>query len=174
MARKSRHIKEPEPKVDLTPMIDIIFNLIIFFMIVSDLSTLSIEDLQLAYADRAQKIKPTGGQKIEKILQINILEKDGLIKVNGREYTTNVGQIQKGVRPSLKDFLSIEALGYGHEDPPADNPGGVPPSKMRVNIRADKESAFQFVQEVFDACMKNGIYKTSLAATMDNPVGEGD
>ena len=38
MAKKSRVEQEPEPKPDLTPMIDIVFNLIIFFMIVSELS----------------------------------------------------------------------------------------------------------------------------------------
>ena len=98
-----------------------------------------------------------------------------------------IGRLSLGIReykirsalPKTCEFLaknpriSIEALGYGHEDPPADNPGGVPPSKMRVNIRADKDGAFQYVQEVFDACMKNGIYKTSLAATMDNPISGG-
>ena len=172
MARKSRLEKDPEPKPDLTPMIDIVFNLIIFFVIVSDLSSLAIEDLQLAYADSAKKDKPDG--KVEKVLQINVMEEDGLIKVNGQRYTTDAKRIQAGKAPSLMAFLEIEALGYGHEDPPADNPGGVPPSKMRVNIRADKDGAFQYVQEVFDACMKNGIYKTSLAATMDDPAGGGE
>ncbi len=171
MARKSRYKAEPEPKPDLTPMIDIVFNLIIFFMIVSELSSLTVEDLQLAYADSAQKADKQKADDVEKILQINVMEKDGLIKVKGIAYTTDAKLIAANKLPPLQKFLEIEATGYEREQPPEDNPGGVPPSKMRVNIRADKDGAFQRVQEVFDACMRNGIYKTSLAATKDDPLG---
>ncbi|MHC4829904.1 MAG: ExbD/TolR family protein, partial [Planctomycetota bacterium] len=38
--RRRRREQDPEPKPELTPMIDIVFNLIIFFMIVSELSNL--------------------------------------------------------------------------------------------------------------------------------------
>ena len=70
---------------------------------------------------------------------------------------------------SFKDFVRVEAAGYDREAP--DPKTGIRPSKMRINIRADKDGAFQRVQEVFDACMRNGIYKTSLAATKDDPGG---
>jgi len=172
MARKSRVSQDPEPKPELTPMIDIVFNLIIFFMIVSDLSNLTVEDLQLAYADQAQKPPPaTGAEAIERVLQINVMERDGLIKVRGAAYTTDAKLIAQQKLPSLAKLLEIEATGYEREEAEASAPGALPPSKMRVNIRADKDGAFQRVQEVFDACMRNGIYKTSLAATKDDPGG---
>jgi biopolymer transport protein ExbD len=169
MARRVRKKELPHEKPDMTPMIDIVFNLIIFFMIVSELSNLTVEDLQLAYASESQK--PAKTQEAERILQINVMENDGLIKVKGVAYTTDVKMIAAKKLPSLKKFLEIEATGYEREAPDPGNPGGAPPSKMRVNIRADKEGAFQRVQEVFDACMKNGIYKTSLAASKEDPAG---
>lgn len=165
MAKKSRFQEEPPPKVDLTPMIDIVFNLIIFFMIVSELSNLTVEQLQLPFADQAQDPDKTG--TAEKVLQINVLE-TGLIKVNGMAYTAEPKQ--KGQYPWLADFLEIEAAGYEREEADPSNPQ-LSPSKMRVNIRADKESPFKNVQQVFDACQKNGIYRTSVAATKNNPDG---
>jgi len=165
MARKSRYQPEPEPKPDLTPMIDIVFNLIIFFMIVSELSNLTVEQLQLAYASEAADPKTTVGSELGKVLQINVMPQ-GFIKVKGNPYATDPKH--KGKYPELTEFLEIEAAGYPREDPDPSNPN-LAPSKMRVNIRADKDAPFKGVQQVFDACQKHGIYMTSLAASKDNP-----
>ena len=114
MARKSRLEKEPEPKLDLTPMIDIIFNLIIFFMIVSDFSALTVEDLQLAYADEAQKADKGSADKVEKVLQINVMEQDGLSKVKGIGYTGLIPVLVEAVKEQQKlieaQAARIEAL----------------------------------------------------------------
>jgi biopolymer transport protein ExbD len=165
MAKKRRATRvEPAPKADLTPMIDIVFNLIIFFMIVSELSNLEIEQITLPYADKAEKEPPpqrTGMGSVDTILQINVLppeidedgniEQPSLIKVRGE----------------LLRFLEVEASGYPREDP---IPGAdVDPSTMRVNIRADKDAPFRYVLEVFESCIENGVYRTSLAATKDEP-----
>ena len=163
MAKKSKVQIDPEPKPDLTPMIDIVFNLIIFFMIVSDLSNLEVEQLTLPFADRAEKPPPSTGN--QKVLQINVLE-DGLIKVRGKAFTMDPAL--KDQYAWLADYLAIEAAGFERE--PWDQPG-VAPSTMRVNIRADRDSQFKYVQHVFDACCSDDvkIYKTSLAATKDPP-----
>ena len=63
--------------------------------------------------------------------------------------------------------LNVDTLWDGYPLDPS-NPGN-PPSKLRANIRADARSQFKHVQFVFDACVRNGIYKTSLAATPDDP-----
>ncbi len=166
MARKSRVSQEADPAVDLTPMIDIVFNLIIFFMIVSELSNLTVEQIQLPFANHAEKVVPGGGGGDEaKVLQINVMP-GGLIKIRGAAYTT-VPEL-KNEYPWLASFLEIEAAAYERE-PPEPGQQGTPPSALRVNIRADKEVQFKFVQQVFDACVKNGIYKTSVAATQDDP-----
>ncbi len=50
MARKSRFARDLEPKPDLTPMIDIVFNLLIFFMVVTDLTQQELANLTLPLA----------------------------------------------------------------------------------------------------------------------------
>ncbi|MBX3469914.1 MAG: biopolymer transporter ExbD [Planctomycetes bacterium] len=163
MAKRKRKFElDPEPKPDLTPMIDIVFNLIIFFMIVSELSNLTVEQLQLPFADRSEEPRPGAP---EKILQVNVMP-TGIVKIRSQAYT---GDPQlKGKYPWLQEFLEIEAAGYEREPPEPGQPG-TPPSALRVNIRADKEVKFQYVQQVFDACVRNGIYKTSIGATRDDP-----
>ena len=42
----SRHDPETEMDLDMTPMIDVVFLLIIFFMIITDLTQQELEDLQ--------------------------------------------------------------------------------------------------------------------------------
>jgi biopolymer transport protein ExbD len=163
VARKSKVGEQPEPKPDLTPMIDIVFNLIIFFMIVSELSNLTVEQLELSFASEAQDPPPANPK--DKVLQVNVLP-DGLVKINGAGYSDDPKL--KDVHPSLKEFIENEAAGYEREEPDPNNPA-LSPSKMKVNIRADKETMFKNVQQVFDACQKCGVYKTSLAATKESP-----
>jgi biopolymer transport protein ExbD len=166
MARKKKFALDPPPALDLTPMIDIVFNLIIFFMIVSELSNLDVEQVELPFADSAEEAKP-GGPGEDKILQVNVME-TGLIKVRQKPYTADPQQKASGRHAWLGDMLEAEAAGYEREPPDPSNPN-VQPSKLRINIRADKRSPFKHVQQVFDLCVKNGIYKTSLAATQDDP-----
>jgi len=166
MARERKREAGPDPKQDMTPMIDIVFNLIIFFMIVSELSNLDVEQIELPFADQAEEPKPKSAAiKVDKILTINVIE-SGLIKIRGAAYTMEPELRDK--HPWLEDFLEIEAAGYEREPPDPSNPNN-PPSALRVNIRADAGAQFKHVQNVFWACIENGIYKTSLAATKDDP-----
>lgn len=167
MARKSRLTLDPPGAMDLTPMIDIVFNLIIFFMVVSELSNLDVEAVELPFADQAEKAKPAGGRAEDKILQVNVTE-SGMIKARGKPYTADPQQKGSARHAWLGDMLEAEAAGYEREPPDPSNPN-VQPSKLRINIRADKRSPFKHVQFIFDLCVKNGIYKTSLAATQDDP-----
>ena len=86
------------------------------------------------------------------------------ILIKGVSYKAKEG---KGKGQLLSNFLKIEAEASPREDPPADNPG-LRPSKLRVLIRADRYTRFENVQNVFDACQKNTIYKTVLAASKED------
>lgn len=154
MARKSKYHEEPEPKVDLTPMIDIVFNLIIFFLIVSELSNLAVEEIELAYADQAAATREEG-----RVLQLNVMG-DNAVRVRGLEYAVGAS----GEGPPLAGALELEAAGYGFEDSPSG-----PVSALRLNIRADKEGPFERVQRVLDASMKARIHLTSFGASKETP-----
>ena len=160
--RQSRVEEEPEPKPDLTPMIDIVFNLIIFFMIVSELNNLSVEELQLSFAESAAEAKVLAQPGQKRVLQVNVLP-EGLTRVNGVSYSDD--PLLEGRYPSLQRFLELEAAAYETESGPA----GAELSALRVNLRADKEAPFVAVQRVFGACQETRIYKTSLAATKQSP-----
>ena len=138
-------------------------------MIVSDLSNLTVEELQLAYASEAVEVKKGAAATGDKILQVNVMP-EGILKVRSTPYSDDPKLNANGQYDSFKDFLRIEVAGYDREPPDPSNPA-LSPSKMRINIRADKEVPFKHVQQVFDACQKNGVYKTSLAATKEDPTG---
>ena len=54
----SKHDPETEMDMDMTPMIDVVFLLIIFFMIITDLTQQDLEDLELPMAMHAVADKP--------------------------------------------------------------------------------------------------------------------
>jgi biopolymer transport protein ExbD len=156
----------PEAEIDMTPMIDVTFLLIVFFMVVSDMSALDIAELTLPFASEAAVTKV---ENIEEnpMLIINVI-KDGTVKIAGQDFTTK--SESEGGLTSLKEYLKIEAEAAAREPAPADNPG-LRASKLRVLIRGDRDTPFKNIQSVFDACQKNGIYKTSLGATKEDVDG---
>lgn len=156
-----------EADIDMTPMIDVTFLLIIFFMVVSDMSALDIAELTLPFGDQAHTPKNVDLDE-NPLLTINVLPK-GEIEISGQRYKAKESDPGKMM---LKDFLKIEAESSAREPAPADNPG-LRPSKLRVYIRADRDTRFEHVQVVFDACSKNAIYKTSLAASKENTAKGG-
>ena len=54
----NKHDSETDMEMDMTPMIDVVFLLIIFFMIITDLSQQELEELELPNATVAVEDKP--------------------------------------------------------------------------------------------------------------------
>ena len=154
-------------ELDMTPIIDVVFNLLIFFMIASELNNRSVEQVAIPFASEAEKQKPATGPdgKPEKVLQVNVMP-NGVVKVRGIAYSVDPQTMKQ--YPALAGFMEIEAAGYEREEPEPGQ-GGTPPSRLRINIRADREARFRYVQGVFDACVKHGVYKTTIAADPDMP-----
>ena len=110
-----------EPEIDLTPMIDVTFLLIIFFMVVSDMSALDVEELELPYGDRAYKPEVGASTDDSPTLIINVLPKNafqarGQIRIRGTNYRTLDGT--RGDM-TLAEFLKLEAEAVGREPPPS-------------------------------------------------------
>ena len=144
--------------LDLTPMIDVVFNLIIFFMmLVSELSNLEVEQVRLPFAGAAERPRP----ELARVLQVNV-GAGGEVRVRGRAWGTDPAARSRA--PWIGDLLAAEAAGCERE--PAQGSGPAP-SALRVNLRADREARFGHVQAVLDACQRQGVYRTSLAATLD-------
>lgn len=144
---------EEDIELNLTPMIDCVFLLIIFFMTVMNLSSLNIEDVELPRAEEAQEFK---SERLDaRHILINVLA-NGTTIIAGKQWN----------KEQLADYLKIEADAEEREAKNPSNPQ-VAPSRLYLTVRADKETRYENVQNVFDACSQNGIYKTRVMATRE-------
>ena len=90
---------EPE-SFTMTPMIDIVFQLIIFFMLVTEMSDRQIEDLTIPAASMAVRVK-------ERELVLNIM-KDGRVRIQGRTFSDT----------ALEDLFEVRKLNPRHANMP--------------------------------------------------------
>ena len=155
MARKAK--TEYEMKWNMTPMIDVVFNLIIFFMIVTDLTQQELEDLQLPSADQAQKDE----NPEEKRMIINLTRKGHyVVRRKDRGLVDNcIDEIRKHLAAQVRVFER-------DEDGASEQP---------ILIRADKKTEFKYVQKVMQICGEEGIkiYKIELACHVDDEDAAG-
>ena len=150
MGQKSR--EATEVKMDMTPMIDVVFLMIIFFMIVSDMSQQDLADITLPMAEQAVDDKTEEGRMI-----VNIYP-DGGIEIKKVRYNT---LDDSNAVNALRSYLASE-VSKGEKDAQ-----GL--SERALLIRADKETKFKEVQKVMRICGENGIliYKVQLAASQN-------
>lgn len=143
---------EHKNELNMTPMIDVVFLLLIFFMVVSELSALDAESMTLPWAKEAQPPERTA-KRID-IVVVNVLRsknpaEPGEVRIRGKKLD----------KRTLKEYLRQAA----QEVPLEDTRKRI--STLKVLIRADCECRYEAVQIVFDACQQNGIYKTEIAGS---------
>lgn len=157
-------LKKSDENLDLglnmTPMIDIVFQLLIFFMVVTELATLDLERMTLPYASETDTSKQhvPGSQRVVINVTRQTDDKKSMIKIKKRKYTMQ----------NLDDFLKLEGSLAGTV------PNEFAPDKMisvlEVLIRADRDARYEAIETVMNACQKNGIWKTSVATTSESYV----
>lgn len=136
-----RHEEEP-PGLNMTPMIDVVFNLVIFFLIVTDLTQKELELLTLPLAEKAKEDKAI--EKDERVI-INIVED----KDSPGKYTAIVKKTPMD-HERLKAYLRLRADSAREEEAVAAGVGK--PSKIFVLIRADRSTPWQQVQWIMQDC----------------------
>lgn len=145
-----------EMKMNMTPMIDVVFNLIIFFMIVTDLTQQELEELTLPKADQAQKDE----NPPEKRMIINITRPGHyVVKRNNR------GVVDDCLDQIRNQLASMVRLFKREEDGCSAQP---------ILIRADIETEFKYIQKVMQICGEQAIriYKVELACSVAESVEE--
>jgi len=139
--------------MNMTPMIDIVFQLIVFLMIANDMSRKEIEELNLPAALHAQEDK---GDREKYRIIVNLLKnpKGGppALKVKGQDMDLAIFQ----------QFLKAEADRNREPDGPK-------ASELFVLIRADRESRWQDVQWVMQACADPTIRVYKLQFATEDP-----
>jgi biopolymer transport protein ExbD len=140
--RKQRRKPPAELRMNMTPMIDIVFQLIIFFMIVSEFQNMELEQITLPFALEAKE----EAKDLPNRIIINVTDKGDILMMR-RQYTIE----------ELKALL-IERARTSPKD--AD---GLP--TIAVKLRADAECEYKYVQQVIVQCMRAYIWKLSFGAS---------
>jgi biopolymer transport protein ExbD len=150
----SRKRRDTSAANDMTPMIDIVFLLIIFFMVATELS-LSQAEVILPVAERAIIIEPQPGVKSLTInVSIDNKTLEERIQIGAGEFLTP---------ETLRTALRAEVTACGQFEPNPNDPSQQD-SLLEVIIRCDQAAEAKNFHEIFRACQEAKIYKVSLAA----------
>jgi biopolymer transport protein ExbD len=145
-------------EVDMTPMIDMAFQLISFFMFVMNFSgDLALEQVRLPVAEVA---RPVEEAQIEPLF-LNV-GKDGTVYLPGRELSFKDPNEAAEVRAYLRreaDVIKLKMRVSGQEAP-----AGL---DATVIIRADREVEYGVVQDLLRECRLAGFVTYSLRANLE-------
>jgi len=137
-----RDASQPPVSFQLAPMIDIVFLLLIFFLVTYQI-TEQEKDSQVAVPTS------TEGSQVARVaneIVINIT-KDGGITVSGETYT------KEELRGKLERIVeAAETAGQGSAD------------QQPVRLRGDGETSWQTMTEVMDEVLKAGIWNIRFAS----------
>lgn len=125
---------DEEPTLNLTPMLDVVFNLLLFFLAATTFAKEEVElDLRLPQAASGQK-----AQVEAKEIVVNLMA-DGRMQVDGRAVTL------EALRQKLEAAQKRDA-------------------KQSVLVRGDRAAQFGLGIQVLDACRLAKIGKVEFAA----------
>lgn len=137
---------------NLIPMIDIMFLLLLFFMLSADMTTRVTEDIKIP---RADMIKEDPKQKEDYPTTVVNLIGEGdnwYVKILGHGY------------PDW-DLLKLKLNELAQEDPDEANKPGAPFFTARaIMLRAEADAPYKAVQRLIQMCAKVGYYKIEVVA----------
>jgi biopolymer transport protein ExbD len=121
-------------KFDITPLIDIVFNLVIFFLVATHfVSSEAHETIALPEASQSDERPPAPRRLVVTVLP------DGTLTVGGR-----------GVAAADVDAMIAEAAAAGTDD-------------YEVQIRGDRTAQFDFVQPILISCARHGVTRVVVS-----------
>ncbi|MDO4365302.1 MAG: biopolymer transporter ExbD [bacterium] len=135
MARK----KHENPQLDMTPMIDVVFELIIFFVVTLTQATAKDETVRLEDGKHGIELTPDELPPTHLIVDV---ARNGRISMC--DVTITPAELGRRVKERLRKYGEFPVL-----------------------IRADYRARHKSVAEVMNACTMNGIWKLSFVAVYD-------
>ncbi len=151
--------QETGVEMDMTPMIDIVFLLIIFFMVVTELTNLETPELTLPVADQAKVEEPQPGSRT---IVLNVLLTDpetgeGAIRIGGGDILTEEELIrQLKVEAAVFDIYETNPTNKNQQD-----------SLLEVIVRADRGVNAEYIHKIYQACEKAKIFKVRVGANQE-------
>ena len=146
-----------EGKTDLTPMIDVVFQLLIFMMLITTIS--SLKDLQLPQASMAMiDEKPPKDRLVIDILKDKAEGSNrGIFSISQQTYSPR----------ELIARMKAEAEKKRSTDPSAMLPNGLARSETPILIRCDRRVYFEDFERILKMCVNPNLgifmYKIEIA-----------
>ena len=134
--------RREELELNITPLIDIVFLLLIFFMVSTTFQKESELRIQLPTADQEARTEPSSPLEI-------VISADGQYAIGGRTLSDN----------SLATLIEALGTAAGNE---RDRP---------LIVRADKRTPHQAVVRAMDAAAQLGLDRLSIATARDGDGG---
>lgn len=131
---RARKAKSEGSQVDMTPMIDVVFQLIIFFIVTIKMDQSINEDIQLAKAEYGPIIK----EQDPRTMVVEV-DRRGWISIHGAQLTRN----------KFQNIMLARMKRHG---------------QFPVLIRGDLRAEHQDIRAVMDICSKMGIWRINFAA----------
>ncbi len=160
----ARHDAETEMEMDMTPMIDVVFLLIIFFMIITDMTQQDLEELKLPMAVHATPDEP---HPDEWRPIVNIPHTGAMIVKRETYYDPELDDSKAEPYAEIQKWLSRAAtrMEKDHLDIEAGTGPMIPDEALL--IRADESCSFKHIQKLMEFCGEKGIqiWKIQLAAS---------
>lgn len=174
MSRKGAPVIQETVSPNLIPMIDIMFLLLLFFMLGADMGQREFEDVHLPKAKTVQNDNTTKTEEMGR-LTINVYHQytnaqHPCATYDHGKVCREPGHWRIGIKGTdyLGDALSAK-LAKEAALAPSNDPKNPKKSERRVMIRADESCPYGYVQEVMNTCCKNGIYKVECGAAQPPP-----
>lgn len=124
-------------EVNLTPLVDVVFLMIVFFMMALNFSELALKDLNLPEADQAKKQEKT----TPATLNLTVLSEDTLYLGRTR---TSLQELQRAITARVSD-----------------------PAAVAVQLRGDGKVPYRVVQKVMQEIARAGIFQIDFATKME-------
>jgi len=164
MGRKRREVAE-KGELDMTPMIDVTFLLLIFFMVITDLTQKDLAVLTLPIAYMAEEDKDN--DEDDRII-LNVDKHGGLL---WKSKLRTLGEIKSILSDQKK--LYVKKMARKGKSALEDIGSGRKASKLYVLLRADKDTPWQHVQWLMTVMAQEGFYKLQFATAKYISSGEG-
>jgi biopolymer transport protein ExbD len=129
--------------VDMTSLVDVTFQLLVFLLVVNDLSAKQMEDVELPDAQNATEIRPDDAAFVVNVLPPEDPAEGGTprFRINGRDV------------PHRELRHALHAVAELHR-PPAEPRSA---TQAAVQIRADRGAPWRHVQLVMQECARQDV-----------------
>jgi biopolymer transport protein ExbD len=164
--KKKGPVLQEEVSPNLIPMVDIMFLLLLFLMLGSDMGQREFEDVILPIASAVQEDKDTHK---EGVTTVNVYHKFNGVCENYKSggICSERAHWSIGIRGQDYTPSSIATQIKAEADMNRDK-GNPTLSDRKVQIRADQSALYEYVQKVIEACALAGLYKIEIGAAQKN------